>query len=85
MTQLHACIALDLVADSGVVAAGGAILAARCRPFPFACPRSGRRAQPGDSIEPVIGPCHRHVSPPAHSGRLLGQRAGARADLSADR
>ena len=72
MTQLHACIALDLVADSGVVAAGGAILAARCRPFPFACPvpggaRSRRQHRAGDRSS------HRHVSPPAHSAGCWGK------------
>jgi hypothetical protein len=81
MTQLYAGMGLDHGTDFAVIVIGGAILAARCRLLPFTWPGSGRREQRGDSS----GPGHRHVLRPAHSGRLLGQRAGARADLSAGR
>jgi hypothetical protein len=84
MTPQRACRALDRGAGSRLVVIDGAILAAGCRPLPFACRRFKGREQDG-STEPVIGPVHRGVSQPSGGRRLMGQRAGAGADLSAGR
>lgn len=93
MTRIRARIALDLVAKRAVVVSGHAMLAGRCRAFPFARSgrRTGRHEQSGNSTEPVIhagSPVHRYVPlhpRPAGGVRLIGQKASAWAHFSACR